>query len=222
MSSGKLLTPGASLRRALRSSQKLATRTLASSSAVQQEEKESLSTIAHISETQRALFNSYVATGRGSSALFGSIDSDSDGKIKGSDVRLFVNSIANAHAVMDRALLKLDLRSEDHPIDIQEFQQWLIDATHEAGYQSFAAYYDILPDVGERSDKKPEQKFAWNSTTMSQSLRRMQYAVRGEVVIKADKLASEGKEIIYTNIGNPHSVGQKPVRRYNLLTERDD
>jgi hypothetical protein len=216
MSSGKLLTPGARLRRALRSSQTLATRTLASSAAVSEtndKNKESpLTNMAHLSETQRALFNSYVATGRGSSALFGSIDTDSDGNIKGSDVRLFVNSIANAHAVMDRALLKLDLRSEDHNIDIQEFQQWLIDATHEAGYQSFATYYDLLPDVGERSDKKPEQKFAWNSTTMSQSLRRMQYAVRGEVVIKADKLASEGREIIYTNIGNPHSVGQKPVR----------
>jgi aspartate/methionine/tyrosine aminotransferase len=35
--------------------------------------------------------------------------------------------------------------------------------------------------------------------------------VRGKVVIEADKLARSGKSIIYTNIGNPHSVGQSPL-----------
>eukprot|EP00541_Cyclophora_tenuis_P002989 CAMPEP_0116552140 /NCGR_PEP_ID=MMETSP0397-20121206/6327_1 /TAXON_ID=216820 /ORGANISM="Cyclophora tenuis, Strain ECT3854" /LENGTH=511 /DNA_ID=CAMNT_0004077069 /DNA_START=32 /DNA_END=1567 /DNA_ORIENTATION=- len=40
--------------------------------------------------------------------------------------------------------------------------------------------------------------------TMSSNLKKMQYAVRGEVVIVFD-------HIIYTNIGNPQSVGQKPL-----------
>jgi aspartate/methionine/tyrosine aminotransferase len=49
----------------------------------------------------------------------------------------------------------------------------------------------------------------------------MEYAVRGEVVIAADKIQAELKQgtsttypfdhIIYTNVGNPHSVGQKPL-----------
>jgi aspartate/methionine/tyrosine aminotransferase len=48
----------------------------------------------------------------------------------------------------------------------------------------------------------------------------MEYAVRGKVVIAADKINEEltagTKEypfdhIVYTNIGNPHSVGQKPL-----------
>jgi alanine transaminase len=63
--------------------------------------------------------------------------------------------------------------------------------------------------------------------TMSQSLRRMEYAVRGTVVIAADKINEELKEqastntnkpskypfdhIVYTNIGNPQSVGQAPL-----------
>jgi aspartate/methionine/tyrosine aminotransferase len=56
--------------------------------------------------------------------------------------------------------------------------------------------------------------------TMSRTLRGMEYAVRGTVVIAADKindeLAAGSKEypfnhIVYTNIGNPHSVGQKPL-----------
>ena len=59
---------------------------------------------------------------------------------------------------------------------------------------------------------------------MSQNLKNMQYAVRGEVVIVADRITQdlasmdeETKEsypfdhIVYTNIGNPQSVGQKPL-----------
>jgi aspartate/methionine/tyrosine aminotransferase len=52
---------------------------------------------------------------------------------------------------------------------------------------------------------------------MSQQVRKMQYAVRGEVVIRADQLAHEGRDIIYTNIGNPHSVGQKPITFYRQV-----
>jgi alanine transaminase len=47
--------------------------------------------------------------------------------------------------------------------------------------------------------------------TISASLKRMEYAVRGTVVIEADKMASKGTKIIYTNIGNPQSVGQQPL-----------
>lgn len=61
--------------------------------------------------------------------------------------------------------------------------------------------------------------------TMSVNLKNMQYAVRGQVVIAADKITQNIKEsndggtsneypfdhIIYTNIGNPHSVGQKAL-----------
>lgn len=57
---------------------------------------------------------------------------------------------------------------------------------------------------------------------MSQNLRTMEYAVRGKVVIKADEINAQLKSspdnhpypfdhIVYTNIGNPHSVGQKAL-----------
>ncbi|KAL3938080.1 MAG: hypothetical protein SGBAC_006928 [Bacillariaceae sp.] len=58
---------------------------------------------------------------------------------------------------------------------------------------------------------------------MSPSLKRMEYAVRGQVVIAADKLNAALKahtpdsedfdfeKILYTNIGNPQSVGQKEL-----------
>lgn len=56
--------------------------------------------------------------------------------------------------------------------------------------------------------------------TMSPALKGMEYAVRGKVVIAADNINEELKagtkkypfdHIVYTNIGNPHSVGQKPL-----------
>lgn len=62
--------------------------------------------------------------------------------------------------------------------------------------------------------------------TMSPRLKRMEYAVRGTVVIAADKINDELQKarrsssssrkypfdkIVYTNIGNPQSVGQKPL-----------
>lgn len=37
------------------------------------------------------------------------------------------------------------------------------------------------------------------------------YAVRGEIVIKAEELQKKGREIIYCNIGNPHLFKQKPL-----------
>eukprot|EP00245_Coleochaete_scutata_P011282 TRINITY_DN4160_c0_g1_i1.p1 TRINITY_DN4160_c0_g1~~TRINITY_DN4160_c0_g1_i1.p1 ORF type:complete len:537 (-),score=86.64 TRINITY_DN4160_c0_g1_i1:994-2451(-) len=37
------------------------------------------------------------------------------------------------------------------------------------------------------------------------------YAVRGELYLRASELASQGKEIIFTNVGNPHALGQKPL-----------
>ena len=57
---------------------------------------------------------------------------------------------------------------------------------------------------------------------MNPLLRKMEYAVRGKVVIAADAIndkladADASKDypfdhIVYTNIGNPQSVGQKPL-----------
>ena len=45
----------------------------------------------------------------------------------------------------------------------------------------------------------------------------MEYAVRGEVVMKADKLQASGREILFTNIGNPHSVGQEPLTYFRQV-----
>lgn len=57
-------------------------------------------------------------------------------------------------------------------------------------------------------------------SSMSQTVRHMEYAVRGKVVNAADKISSElnstsaspsFSHIVYTNIGNPHALGQSPL-----------
>jgi len=46
---------------------------------------------------------------------------------------------------------------------------------------------------------------------IGKSVRETQYAVRGPIVVRAAALEQKGREIIYCNIGNPHSLGQKPL-----------
>eukprot|EP00239_Pterosperma_sp_CCMP1384_P002945 CAMPEP_0197849438 /NCGR_PEP_ID=MMETSP1438-20131217/12073_1 /TAXON_ID=1461541 /ORGANISM="Pterosperma sp., Strain CCMP1384" /LENGTH=515 /DNA_ID=CAMNT_0043462123 /DNA_START=190 /DNA_END=1737 /DNA_ORIENTATION=- len=59
--------------------------------------------------------------------------------------------------------------------------------------------------------------------TMNVQLKEMEYAVRGQVPIAAERIVQElksgnstrpYKEVLFCNIGNPHSVGQKPISWY--------
>lgn len=40
---------------------------------------------------------------------------------------------------------------------------------------------------------------------------KAQYAVRGELYLKAEELKKAGREIMFTNVGNPHALGAKPI-----------
>lgn len=35
--------------------------------------------------------------------------------------------------------------------------------------------------------------------------------MRGELYLRAEQLRKQGKEIIFTNVGNPHALGAKPL-----------
>jgi aspartate/methionine/tyrosine aminotransferase len=57
---------------------------------------------------------------------------------------------------------------------------------------------------------------------VSRVVRETQYAVRGAIVARAAELERQGRRIIYCNIGNPQSLGQKPltfVRQILALSE---
>ena len=80
----------------------------------------------------------------------------------------------------------------DHVITFPEFQRWLIRATKvDAGLQNTYAAEHYHKSIGS-APKSEDAVHSWNKHTMSQNLRRMQYAVRGEVVIRADASKCNG------------------------------
>ncbi|KAK4261363.1 hypothetical protein QN277_004370 [Acacia crassicarpa] len=46
---------------------------------------------------------------------------------------------------------------------------------------------------------------------VNENVKKAQYAVRGELYLRATELQNEGKKIIFLNIGNPHALGQRPL-----------
>ena len=47
--------------------------------------------------------------------------------------------------------------------------------------------------------------------SINQLMRKCRYDVRGEIYLAAVKRTQEGKEVIYTNVGNPQALGQIPL-----------
>ncbi|CAM6105648.1 unnamed protein product [Calypogeia fissa] len=46
---------------------------------------------------------------------------------------------------------------------------------------------------------------------INENVKKTKYAVRGELYLRASELQKAGKKIIFTNVGNPHALGQKPL-----------
>jgi len=94
-------------------------------------------------------------------------------------------------------------------------------ALHETNQKQFAATQQMMPRFygampAQETDHKegPPTKvdgYVLHPTTLNENLLKAQYAVRGELYNKAQEMAAEGKDIIYTNVGNPQQLGQKPI-----------
>lgn len=50
-----------------------------------------------------------------------------------------------------------------------------------------------------------------NYESLPDAVKQCEYAVRGELYAAAQARVKAGKEVIFTNVGNPHGLGQKPV-----------
>ena len=181
-----------------------------------------------LSDVRKQLWEFYFSTGRGANSLFEAIDLDENGKVTPEDlmeVMIDVLEDTGEHPkeIMPYAWNRLEQRAAAGiSYDIRAFKKWLVAATKmsaDTKNTRLLEYLNSDPYVGDTylSDGEEPDVYSWNEETMSQSLRRMQYAVRGEVVMKADQLAASGKEILYTNIGNPHQVGQHPITYYRQV-----
>jgi glutamate--glyoxylate aminotransferase len=47
--------------------------------------------------------------------------------------------------------------------------------------------------------------------TLNENMKNCKYEVRGEIYLAAVERTKVGKEVIYTNVGNPHALGQVPL-----------
>lgn len=47
--------------------------------------------------------------------------------------------------------------------------------------------------------------------TIAECVKKCEYAVRGEIYLAATERIKAGKVVIFTNVGNPHGLGQKPL-----------
>merc|ERR1712137_1025579 len=56
---------------------------------------------------------------------------------------------------------------------------------------------------------------------INENMKAAQYAVRGELYLKGEELRKAGREVVFTNIGNPQALGLKP-NTYNREPERED
>lgn len=61
------------------------------------------------------------------------------------------------------------------------------------------------------SSSSSGRKKVLDPDNINSNVRKLSYAVRGELYIRASELQKEGKKIIFTNVGNPHALGQKPL-----------
>lgn len=186
-------------------------------------------------EIQKKYWKSYLATGRGGKDLFHSIDTDGSGTVSVKELQNFLHSI-HRDGVNDHGFDDLMSLAKDHPLNLDEFLSRLVLITQDEAQclGSIKSCYETQPGIGIRrasqlqklqslSDdddgKAKEYTHVWNETTMAQNLRKMQYAVRGEVVLKANLLQSQGREIVFSNLGNPHAVGQKPITYYRQVSQ---
>lgn len=183
-----------------------------------------------LGDVRKQLWNFYLSTGRGGKALFEAIDLDENNIIDAHEMKSFVEEVLKCDSaadddpneVMPYAWNRLEeAAAAGRTYDIKSFKKWLVTATKmsaDGKNSRMQEYFAKHPDTGDHTMmEKKDDVFSWNEDTMSQSLRRMQYAVRGEVVMRANQLEAEGKNILYTNIGNPHQVGQPPITYYRQV-----
>ena len=137
-----------------------------------------------LARLQQECWDGYVATGRGCQTLFQLIDTDSSGTITWSELRFFLENIRQSDINEDARKVMIEATHE-REIRYREFQDWLIKATKvDPGLMNSFASENYNKSLGKFHQEDSIQ--SWNKHTMSQNLRRMQYAVRGEIVIRAD------------------------------------
>ena len=136
-----------------------------------------------LAKLQTECWNGYVSTGRGCHTLFQLVDTDSNGVISWKELNFFLQNVRSKD-INPAAKKDLLTQAADGNLNFNQFQSWLIKATKvDPGLDNAYATEHYNKSLGKT--ERP-MNYSWNKDSMSQNLRRMQYAVRGEVVFRAD------------------------------------
>eukprot|EP01023_Acetabularia_acetabulum_P014025 TRINITY_DN16860_c0_g1_i1.p1 TRINITY_DN16860_c0_g1~~TRINITY_DN16860_c0_g1_i1.p1 ORF type:complete len:525 (+),score=117.07 TRINITY_DN16860_c0_g1_i1:159-1733(+) len=81
------------------------------------------------------------------------------------------------------------------------------------GMTTFVRNYTPATDAVTEEDESlgVKEGKSMHPDLLNANMKATQYAVRGELYLRASQLQKEGMEITYTNVGNPHALGQKPL-----------
>ena len=143
-------------------------------------------------DVQKQLWEFYLSTGRGANALFEAIDIRESGTIEPSELMSFMMAVLIAadgeqidpKELMPYAWNRLEQReAAKQTYDMRSFKKWLVAATKMSADMKNSRMMEYMaqnPNTGEQYfsdvDDETMDVFTWNEETMSQSLRRMQYA----------------------------------------------
>lgn len=67
-----------------------------------------------------------------------------------------------------------------------------------------------VPETAAKNSNDKEGKVL-HPELINENIKKAQYAVRGELYLRGEELRREGKEIIFTNVGNPHALNAQPL-----------
>eukprot|EP00600_Ochromonadales_sp_CCMP1393_P004919 CAMPEP_0174969904 /NCGR_PEP_ID=MMETSP0004_2-20121128/9043_1 /TAXON_ID=420556 /ORGANISM="Ochromonas sp., Strain CCMP1393" /LENGTH=484 /DNA_ID=CAMNT_0016219489 /DNA_START=1436 /DNA_END=2890 /DNA_ORIENTATION=+ len=57
-----------------------------------------------------------------------------------------------------------------------------------------------------------QREKVFTAASINENMKKCRYEVRGEIYLAAVERAKAGKEVIYTNVGNPQALGQIPIQ----------
>lgn len=143
-------------------------------------------------DVQKQLWEFYLSTGRGANALFEAIDIRESGTVEPAELKAFMMAVLKTtdgeqidpKELMPYAWNRLEQReAAGQSYDMRAFKKWLVAATKMSADMKNSRMLEYLaenPNTGEQyfsdADEEHLDVFTWNEETMSQSLRRMQYA----------------------------------------------
>ena len=168
--------------------------------------------------------------------LFERFDAGGSGTISLEELQQVVSSWSDPLTSQELASLMKEVdTNQDGEIDYEEFRQFILglssfDRHHrssdfQSAYQKWtqAMHASVGIPVGPATSGETDKVLS--RTTINPCIEKMRYEVRGELPMRAQRLAEElnlGQpknfdQVLFCNIGNPQSVGSPPITFYRQV-----